>query len=61
MGIINSKHFFRQHGAGTVTWPTADKWSGGNKTLTSTANAVDLVTKYYDGINYYNVLNTNFS
>ncbi len=47
--------------AGTVTWPTADKWSGGNKTLTSTANAVDLVTKYYDGTNYYNVLNTNFS
>lgn len=44
-----------------MTWPTADKWSGGNKTLTSTANAVDLVTKYYDGINYYNVLNTNFS
>lgn len=29
------------------------KWASGTKTLTGTANAIDIITIYYDGTNYY--------
>ena len=47
-------------GSKTVTWPTNVKWPGGTApTLTTTANAVDIITLVYDGnplssTNYYN-------
>jgi hypothetical protein len=46
----------------TYTWPGTVKWPGGTKaTTTNTANAVDIISFYYDGTNYYGVANTNFS
>ena len=40
-------------GSRTVTWPVSVKWPGGTApTLTTTANAIDLVNIVYDGTNY---------
>ena len=40
-------------GSRTATWPVAVKWPGGTApTLTTDANAVDIVTFWYDGTNY---------
>lgn len=36
-------------------------FSGGNKTLSTTASAVDVMTVFYDGTTYYASLGTNFS
>jgi hypothetical protein len=39
--------------ARTVTWPSNVKWPGGTApTLTTTNDAVDMITLYYDGTNY---------
>lgn len=44
------------------TWPATVKWPGGTKaTTTNTANAIDVVSFYYDGTNYYGVGSSNFS
>ncbi len=49
-------------GSRTVTWPATVKWPGGTApTLTTDANAVDIVSFYYDGTNYYGVASLDFS
>lgn len=41
-------------GSRTVTWPAGTKWPGGTTpTLTTTAGAIDIISIYYDGTNYY--------
>jgi hypothetical protein len=45
-----------QDGAGshTATWPAAVKWPAATApTLTTTASAIDIVSFYYDGTNYF--------
>ena len=49
-------------GSRTVTWPAAVKWSGGTApTLTTAANAVDVIRFFFDGTNYYGTFDLNFS
>jgi len=49
-------------GSRTVTWPGTVKWSGGTApTLTTSADAIDIITFYYDGTNYYGQSSTDFS
>ncbi len=44
------------------TWPTNFKWPGGTApTLSTAVSAIDIVTFYYDGTNYYAAANLNFS
>ena len=41
-------------GSRTATWPSAVKWAGGTApTLTTAANAVDLIAFYFDGTDYH--------
>ena len=41
-------------GSRTIVWPATAKWpSGTAPTLTTTASAVDIVSFYYNGTNYY--------
>jgi tetrahydromethanopterin S-methyltransferase subunit G len=54
----------KQDGTGsrTATWPNTVKWpSGTAPTLTTTANAVDIVSFYWDGTNYHGVISLAFS
>jgi len=45
-----------------VTWPASVRWPGGTApTLSTAANAVDIVTFYYNGTNYYGVASLNFA
>lgn len=47
-------------GAKTLTWPTM-LWAGGIvASLTTTSNAVDIFSIYYDGTNYYCVASQDF-
>lgn len=39
-------------GGRTGTWNASYKWAGGTPTLSTTANAVDVVNIFYDGTNY---------
>ena len=49
-------------GSRVATWPATVKWSGGTApTLTTTANAIDIVTFYFDGTNYNGAWIGNFS
>ena len=49
-------------GSRLATWPAAVEWSGGTApTLTTTANAVDIITFYYDGTNYFGFHAGDFS
>ena len=49
-------------GGRTVAWPANVKWAGGAPpTLTTAANAVDIVSLYYDGTDYYGVVSLNFA
>jgi hypothetical protein len=49
-------------GGRAATWPATVKWPAGTApTLTTDANAVDIVTFYYDGTNYYGVASLNFT
>lgn len=49
-------------GSRTVTWPGTIKWAGGSAPVLSTAaNSVDIVSFFYDGVNYYGVDSLNFS
>jgi len=50
-------------GGRTVTWPTSVKWPDGGTapTLSSSANAVDIITFYFDGTNYYGNYSLNFT
>lgn len=49
-------------GSRTVTWPGTVKWSGGTEpTLSTDANAIDIVSCYYDGTNYYCMAGLGFA
>lgn len=48
-------------GSHTVTWPAGILWVGAAApTLTSTASAVDIISFYFDGTNYYGACGLNF-
>ena len=46
---------------GPYTLTSSMKFAGGTKTLSTTANAYDIISVVYDGTNYYASLSTNFS
>jgi len=46
---------------GPYTLSSSMKFAGGTKTLTTTANAIDIITVFYDGTDYLASLSTNFS
>ena len=49
-------------GGRKATWPSSVKWVGGSApTLSTAANAVDIIAFLYDGTNYYGVGSLNFS
>ena len=49
-------------GGRTITWPSTVKWVGGTApTLSTAANAIDIISFFYDGTNYYGVASLNFS
>lgn len=49
-------------GSRTVTWPASVKWPGGTApTLTTDAAAIDIVSFYFDGTNYYGMAGLDFS
>jgi len=49
-------------GGRTATWPSNVKWVGGTApTLSTAANAVDIIAFYFDGTNYYGQASLNFS
>ncbi len=49
-------------GSRTVTWPATIKWPAGTApTLTTTANAVDIISFFFDGTNYYGMGGLDFS
>ena len=49
-------------GGRTATWPATVKWVGGSApTLSTAAGAVDIVSFYYDGTNYYGVASLAFA
>ena len=50
-----------QDGTGGRTLSSTMKFSGGSKTLSTGANAIDVITIFYDGTNYLASLSTNFS
>lgn len=48
-------------GSRTVTWPTGIKWVGREVPVISTAAGyIDIISFYYDGINYYGTIGFNF-
>ena len=50
-----------QDGTGGRTLSSTMKFAGGAKTLSTGANAIDVITIFYDGTNYLASLSTNFS
>jgi len=49
-------------GGKAATWPATVMWPGGNApTLSTGNNAIDIISFYYDGTNYYGVSSLNFS
>lgn len=46
---------------GPYTLTSSMKFAGGTKTLSTAANAIDIISVVYDGTNYYASLSTNFS
>jgi len=49
-------------GGKTATWPNTVMWPGGvAPTLSIGNNAIDIISFYYDGTNYYGVSSLNFS
>lgn len=64
IGIANFLLRIVQGGAGsfTATWPAAVKWAGAAAPTLSTAiGAVDIVSFYWNGTNYYAVASLNFA
>ena len=50
------------NGGHNITFPSNVKWAGGLEiTPTDTPNAVDIVSLFFDGVNYYAIANYNFS
>ena len=55
-GVTNVILKLIQDGTGsrTVTWPASVKWPGGTApTLSTAAGAIDIVSFYFDGTNYF--------
>ena len=50
-----------QDGTGGRTLSSTFKFAGGTKTLSTAANAIDILSVFYDGSNYWASLSTNFS
>lgn len=49
-------------GSRTATWPASVKWPGGTApTLSTGANAVDVIAFFFDGTSYYGTTSLNFS
>jgi hypothetical protein len=48
-------------GSRVVTWPAAVKWPGGTKPTLSGANAVDVISLYYNGTSYYSTWSLNLA
>ncbi len=48
-------------GGHTATWPTIKWLNAAAGSLTAAAAAVDVLTLYYDGTNYWGTLGTNFA
>ena len=49
-------------GGRLITWPNTVRWTlNANPVLTSNANAIDIVSFYYDGTNYFGVTSFNFA
>ncbi len=49
-------------GSRTATWPANVKWAGGSApTLSTGANAIDIISFYYDGSSFYGVASLDFS
>ena len=51
----------KQDGTGGRTLSSTMKFAGGTKTLSTAANAIDVITIFYDGTDYLASLSTNFS
>ncbi len=51
----------KQSASGGETLTSTMKFAGGTKTLSTAANAIDIISVVYDGTNYYASLSTNFS
>ncbi len=53
----------KQDGTGSrlASFPSAVKWANGVATLTTTANAYDIVNIYYDGSTYFATVLNNFT
>jgi hypothetical protein len=52
--------FVVQDATGSRTLTSTMKFAGGSKTLSTAANAIDIITAYYDGTNYYATLAKGF-
>jgi hypothetical protein len=50
-----------QDGTGSRILTSAMKWAGGFKTLSTTANAIDIASVFYDGTNYYGSLSRGYN
>lgn len=49
-------------GSRTVTWPASVLWPGGTApTLSTAGGAIDIISFYWDGTNYYGADSLNFS
>lgn len=63
-GVAGFTLIVQQDGVGsrTITWPASVKWESGTApTLSTGANAVDIVSFLFDGTNYYGSYGLNFS
>jgi hypothetical protein len=62
-GVTNLTLVIEQDGAGSraASWPAAVKWPGGlAPTLSTTANAIDIASFYYDGSSYFGQYSVGF-
>lgn len=50
----------KQDATGSRTLTSTMKWAGGTKTLSTAANAIDIISVFYDGTNYWASLSTDF-
>ena len=50
-----------QDATGSRTLTSTMKFAAGAKTLSSTANAIDIISVFYDGTNYFASLNKGFA
>ncbi len=47
-------------GSGSYVLTSTMKWAGGSKTISTAVGAVDIITVYYDGTNYWASLSKGF-